>query len=213
MKLASARIATLGFALGAAGALTTLPMANDAAADGLGGAVSAAAHAVGGVSAGIGHSSASAGTSSDTSADASSGRQTTKSGGTWHVDGLRAANSTDVDASATGPRGGTIGVDVNSEKAASLHRFGSQATGTLGGSTDAGIGAVGANGSAVSEDLAQSGSGLVHVGQFKQGTIIGAYANDAADSELLATTKHGSSAAADIASDAAAEAHFVRATK
>jgi hypothetical protein len=213
MKLAATRIALLGLALGAAGPLTTLPMGNDAAADGLGGAVSAAGHAVGGVSAAIGHSSATAGASSATSADASSGRQTTKSGGTWHVDGLSAANSTDVDVSATGPRGGTVGADVSSDKAVSLYRFGSQATGMLGGGTDAGVSAVGANGNAVSEDVAQSGSGLVHVGAFKQGTIIGAKADDVTDSELLATTKNGSSAAADLVSDAAAEAHFVRATK
>jgi hypothetical protein len=213
MKLASTRIALLGAVLGAAGALTTLPMGNDAAAGGVSGAVSAAAGAVGGVSAGVGHTSASVGAASATSADATSGRQATKSGGSWHVDGAKVANSTDADVSVTGPHGGTVDVDVDSTKAASLYRFGSQATGKLGGSTDVGVNAVSANGNAIGEDLSQSGGGLVHVGQFRQGTIIGATANDAADSALLATTKDGSAAAADLASDAATEAHFVRATK
>jgi hypothetical protein len=122
MKLASTRIGLLTAALGAAGALAILPLGHEAAANGISGAVSAAAKAESGASVRAGGLSVGAGGASDTAAGVASSRSNTDSDTVQRAIGTDIASSDAANADVSGPRGGSIdlGVAGDSDTAASV---------------------------------------------------------------------------------------------
>jgi hypothetical protein len=195
MTLSSSRFALMGIVIGAAGALTALPIGGASADGAKGGAVSAAAGAAAGLGAHVGGIAAGAGAASSTAADAASGH------GAGTVD---AASSNDLGVSLAGARGQGLAVGLGADTAAAIgatrgssddmHDGGDAATdGSAGAAVDESVSAdAGANGRHHALD-ADIGSGT--------------------DADLLLSDANGGGAAIDAASDTEAGVHFVRATK